>query len=136
MQGPVQGGSAPGSLPGGAEDLDLLGLHPHVLGEALPAQLHHQLHCCLGVPAAEEKEVAVAEILEGRQAAAVYRVGRPDNGTGLCLPENLCQGHHGDTSAADEIGKYISRPHRGQLIRVAYHDEAAVGPQGREQGVH
>ena len=52
------------------------------------------------------------------------------------LAEHLRQGHHWDAPAADEVAEHIARPHRGQLIRIADHHQAAPGPQGREHRLH
>ena len=88
-----------------------------------------------GVLAAQEKEVGTLVVQVG-EAPLVDAVGVHDDGAPGGLAEDFGEADHGDPAAADEVGEEIARPHAGQLVRVAHQHQAAVPPQGGEQGPH
>ena len=135
LEGLVEDCGAGAPAAGGGEDLNLVRGDPHPLGQPAAAQVYDGLHGQLGVPAAEEKEVAVVFSQVG-EFPGVYHVGIADDGALGGLAEDLRQTDHGHRPAADQVGEQIARPHRGQLVRVPHQHQAAVPTQGGEKGGH
>ena len=63
-------------------------------------------------------------------------MGVADDGGLLRLAEDLGQTHHRHDAAADQVVKEPTRPHAGQLIRVAYQHQAALVLHGPQQRRH
>ena len=114
------------ALPGRREDLNVARRDAHVLRKTHRTQLLHRLHQRLRASAAHEKEVLVLA-RKIRQLSAVDRVGIHHDQALLRLPENFCKAHRRNFSAANEIGKNVSRADRGQLVRVSDQNQAAAG---------
>ena len=114
------------ALPGRRKDLNVARRDAHVLRKTHRTQLLHRLHQHLRASAAHEKEVLVLA-RKIRQLAAVDRVGIHHDQALLRLPENFCKAHRRNFSAANEIGKNVSRADRGQLVRVSDQNQAAAG---------
>ena len=60
-------------------------------------------------------------------------MGVADDGGLLRLPEHLPEKHSLDLFAADQVGKHISRPHGGQLVRIAHQHQPGAGAQRPQQ---
>ena len=135
LQGPVQIHRAAHPLAGGGQHLDLLRRDAHFAGQPVAAQLHHRLHQPVRRTAAQEEKV-VLRVVQFRRPAAVHRVGVADDGAGLRLAEDLCQGHRGDHAAAQQVAQHVARADRRQLVRVAHHHKAAAGAHGPQQRRH
>ena len=107
----------------------------HVFRQARLAELRDRLHDRLRVAPPQEKEVAVGAV-QHRKLAVVDRV-RVHNDEALAgLPEDFGQTHRLHAAAPNEVGKQIPRADRGQLIRVADQNQAALRLQRAEQRRH
>ena len=135
LEGLVQHRGAGPPAAGGGEHLDLVCGDAHALRQPAAAQVHNGLHCQLGVPAAEEEEVAVVLPQVG-QLTGIHHVGVADDGALGGLAEDLGEADHGHRPAANQVGEQVARPHRRQLVRVPHQYQAAVPPQGGEEGGH
>ena len=129
LEAAVQVLRAAGALPGGGEHLDLIRRDMHMIRQPGPAQLHHRGEGPLTVPAAEKEEVP---LVVGQQGglSQVHRVGIADDGGLLRLAEHLPQEHRLHPPAADQVGKHVSRPHGGQLVRILLPAPAAYRAAG------
>ena len=132
LQEPVQVDGAARPLPGGRQHLDLLRRDVHIVRQAGLAQFQHRRHRPLGVPTAEEEEIPLIP-LQVRAFAQIDPVGVADDGGLLRLPEHLPEKHSLDLFAADQVGKHISRPHRGQLVRISHQHQPGAGAQRPQQ---
>ena len=132
LQEPVQVDGAAGPLPGGRQHLDLLRRDVHIVRQAGLAQLQRRRHRPLGVPAAKEEEISLIP-LQVRAFAQIDPVGVADDGGLLRLPEHLPEKHSLDLFAADQVGKHISRPHGGQLVRIPHQHQPGAGAQRPQQ---
>ena len=132
LQEPVQVDGATRPLPGGRQHLDLLRRDVHIVRQAGLAQLQHRRHRPLGVPAAKEEEISLIP-LQVRGFSQVHPVGVADDGGLLRLPEHLPEKHSLDLFAADQVGKHISRPHGGQLVRISHQHQPGAEAQRPQQ---
>ena len=63
-------------------------------------------------------------------------MGVSDDGALGRLAKDLGETDGGHRPAADQVGEQVSRPHGGELVRVAHQHQPAVPPQGGHQGGH
>ena len=123
------------SFPPGDDDLDVpQGGVPIGTGEAGLAQLHHRGGGRL-LPPSQEEEVAVPPV-QHRQLPPDDGVGIGDDQALGRLAEHLVQVDGGHNAAGDQIPQQVSRPHRGQLVRVAHQNDLAGHLHRPQQGVH
>jgi hypothetical protein len=67
--------------------------------------------------------------------AFVNPVGIRNNPAVCGLPENFGQAYYWDDFAFDHLSQYHARPNGGQLVYVAYQQQAGIRRQGPEQVV-
>jgi hypothetical protein len=83
-----------------------------------------------------KKKVGLLAVADVGHASGIDGVGVHDDAAGLCLTEDTGEAHHGDDTRVDDVTEHVASTDTRQLVHVADKQQAHVGRDGLQEGVH